>query len=54
MSEDSDLCRDLVDLIREMDAKMLTSGSIKGWMRGPCFSVMRYRISVRSLDSCVR
>ncbi|MDI9615841.1 MAG: hypothetical protein QFX31_00505 [Methanothrix sp.] len=54
MSEDSDLYRDLVNLIREMDSKMLTSGHVTGRVRGPCFSVLRYRISIHSLDSCIR
>lgn len=54
LKEDGDLCRDLVNLIRDMDSKMITSGSIKGRMRGPCFSVLRYRISIRSLDVCFR
>lgn len=54
MNEDGDLCRDLVNLIRDMDSKMLPSGSINGMMRGPCFSVLRYKISMRSLDAFFR
>jgi len=51
---EGDLCRDLLNLIREMDSRKLASGSIKGSMSGPCFSVLRYRISIRSLDACFR